>query len=180
MQNSTTQKSIKEEVLSVKHFFKLYEKEKRKYPSFLFCLNGSIKAKKRKSVDFNLFKKIVKNYLTVYFYNFYMSKGSRYFPLGGFMKKVLYDQWREPDDFRRRPDGTRMGSDGSIGLFWYMRPTRKIYYMTKLIKMAGSTSSLMKIENIYKNNNDKDLLPNFVSEIKKAQNNKTLVKCSPI
>ena len=165
-QDSTSQISTQEknskEVLSIKHFYDIFN-EKR--------------SPKKPRVSFRDFKNIVFSYLKTYFYELYLNNKPMYFFFGGNMKLVAYLPW---SDMQKRSNTNkpvlhRIGR--SIGLFWYNRPSERLYYMVKIKKLTGSTNILPKIEAMFNNNNDKDLLPIFTEEQKKGKIDKTLYRC---
>jgi len=167
------------EVLSVKYFFDMFQLEKRRYPPSLFCLGEKTRKKKPQPVPLSLYKKIILEYFKVYFYDFYMNESPIYFFLGGFLKKVIYKKWaRKMAKGKAEKKFSR--SDGAIGLYWYMRASQKMFYMVKIKKLTGSSNRLPEIENLYKDNFNKDLLPIFSSEFKRGKLNKTLYICTPI
>jgi len=106
-----------------------------------------------------------------------MRKKSIYFPLGGFMKKVRYPKWVR---FMAKGSSDKRISGGSnaIGLFWYLRGSQKMHYMVTLKKLTGSSNRIPEIEKVYNSNFNKDLLPIFSEELKKAKTNKTLYLCT--
>lgn len=166
-----------QEVFNVNHFHGLFEKEKRRYPPSFFNTDKKPRRKRKEGVSLKLFKKIILEYFKMYFFEFYMSQKAIYFPLGGFMKKVLYDKWTAFMP-KGKTEKRLVQSDGAIGLFWYRRPSRKMQYMVYLRKQQGSTNRITKMERVYKENFNKDLLPIFDSELKKHYHNNTLYLCS--
>lgn len=163
------------EVFNINFFYKKFQTEKRRYHPSLFCIGEKTKKKRKKGVSFSLYKKIVLEYLKLYFFELYMNSNPEYFPLGGFVKKVLYSKWARFQS-RGKTKKTLTVSEGAIGLFWYMRPSIKMYYMVSLKKLTGSSNRIPKIEKIFKDNFNKDLLPIFKTEIKKGSKNKTLYR----
>jgi hypothetical protein len=165
------------EVIGVKELYKKFELEKRRYSPSLFCIGTKVKKKRKEAVPLKLFKKIILEYLKLYFFDFYMSHTSSYFPLGGFLKKVTYPKWVR---YMRKGTSEKQisGGDNAIGLFWYLRPSMKMYYMVQIKKLTGSSNRLPQIEKTYNNNFNKDLLPIFKPELKKAKENKTLYLCT--
>lgn len=159
MQNLTQEKKPDREVLSIDYFYERLTK------------------KKKRRISLNLYKKIISCYLDVYFKDLYFSSGNLlYFPLGGYMKKVAYSKWVYK--MKRGSQGIQhCKSDQAIGLFWFLRPSKKMYWMTKLKKLTGIYSKLAKLDKLYSQNNDKDLLPIFTTEVKKGNRTKTLYKC---
>lgn len=161
------------EVYNIRAFYNDFQEKKRRYAPSLFCV-GQKKKGKKQEVSLIIYKKIIKEFLTVYFTDLYMNNKSIYFFLGGFIKKVAYQKWTR---FMKRgtQDKQIVGSDGkAIGLFWYHRPSQKMYYMVKLKKLTGTTNVLPQIERMYENHYNKDLLPIFDQEKKRAKETKTL------
>lgn len=170
-------RKVKTEVFSVDYFYKLFTREKRRYPPSFFCTDKKTKLIRPKSVDKKLFKKIILEYFKMYFFEVYMKQSAIYFPLGGFMKKVKYSKWNAW--MPKGKAGKKLNqSDGAIGLFWYQRASKKMAYMVMLKKLTGSSNRIPKIEEIYKTNFNKDLLPIFEQEIKKQYAQKNLYLCS--
>jgi hypothetical protein len=157
LQNNTQGKNSKLEVLNIDYFYNLFIK---KTPS------------KKKTVPLKIFKKIIRAYLRVYFYELFMSKSPMYFPLGGKMKIVTY-----PPRFHLK---NKMYIEKSFGLFWYDRIIPKFFFFVRLNKMIGKHNYIPKIQRLFKTNHDKDLLPIFIQELKKGITNKTLFRCIQI
>lgn len=176
--NKTQEKNCDLQVINIDFFYKKFLKEKRRYAPSLFCVNKTTRKKRPQSVSFNLYKKIVLEYLKIYFFSFYMNQSASYFPLGGFLKKIIYPKWAKV--MKRGAYGKKelCGGNHAIGLFWYLRPSQKMFYMVKLTKLTGSSNRLPKIEAIYKQNFDKDLLPIFTEEAKRAKKHKNLYLCT--
>lgn len=165
-QASTQGKKAKEpiEVFSIDYFYKLFLKEKKRYAPSLFSIT---KSKRKVDLPFDIYKKIVKEFFKIYFYELYFSNISSYFPWGGMIKKVRYPKWRYKN---------LNGSDGAIGLFWYQRPSKRHYYMIDTIKLTGSTNQLPIIESRFRKNNNMDLLPIFTEERYRLKNSNNLFK----
>lgn len=163
--------------VGIDYFFDIYHKDKRRYPPSFFCVSNPSKLKRKKPVDHILYRKIVLEYLKLYFFDLYSNKGGMYFPLGGFLKKVVYPKWRR---FQARGNSKPKlcETNGSIGLFWYMRPSSRMYYMIKLKKLTGSSNRLPKLEDRFKNIINKDLIPIFKPEFNEKKENKTLYLCT--
>lgn len=165
------------DVINISSFYKKFENEKRRYAPSLFCVGQKTKRKRKEPVSLSIFKKIVMEYLKIYFYDFYMKQHPVYFPLGGFMKKVTYPKW-----IRFMAKGTSAkrisGGDNAIGLFWFLRPSMKMHYLVSIKKLTGSSNRIPNIEKKYTSNFNKDLLPIFNQELKKAKTNKTLYLCT--
>lgn len=157
--------------VGIGYFFDIFDKQKRRYPPSFFCVSNPSKLIRKKPVKSLLYRKIVLEYLKFYFYDFYMKKESVYFPLGGFVKKIIYPKWRN----KKQPG---KGSDGSIGLFWYQRPSSRMFYMVKLKKLTGSSNRLPKMEQQFKNIINKDLIPIFKPEFNRKKENKSLYLCT--
>ena len=178
---TTNRKNSDVEVLGIDYFYEKFRREKRRYDPSLFCVGTKTKKKRKQEVPLSLFKKIILEYLKMYFWDVYMSPDNRsvYFPLGGFLKKVLYPKWVRR---QQRSTSDRMDSGsptGAIGLMWYLRPSPKMHYMVWLKKQAGSTNRITALEKIYCDNFNKDLLPIFKLELRKAIKSKTLHLCIP-
>jgi hypothetical protein len=169
-------KAAEMHVLSVKDFYKKFKSEKRRYHPSLFCTDKPTKLIREKEVPEKLFKKIILEYLKMYFFQFYNEQKSIYFPLGGFMKKVRYPKWNA---WMPKGKGKKqLSKNEAIGLFWYQRASKKMQYMVCLRKLTGSSNRIPKIEEFYKNNFNIDLLPIFNTEMKRQFKNKTLYLCS--
>ena len=177
VQNLIQEKNCNLETLNVSYFYKLYLKEKKKYPPSLFCINKTTKLKRPRTATFKEFKTVIYEYLKIYFFELFMNKVPMYFFLTGFMRTVTYAPWTRKQSRSNLKEKTLCYSSGAIGLFWYYRPTMKSYYFVKIKKMSGSTNMITKIEQIFKKNNNKDLLPIFTEERKKGKINKTLYRC---
>ncbi len=70
------------------------------------------------------------------------------------------------------------GGNNALGLFWFVRPSMKMYYLVSIKKLTGSSNRIPDIEKVYVNNFNKDLLPIFNQELRKAKDNKTLYLCT--
>lgn len=163
--------------IGVDHFFDLFNKEKRRYPPSFFCISKPSKLKRPKPIGHVLYKTIILEYLKIYFFNLYTNKGSMYFPLGGFLKKVVYPKWSRMQS-RGSSKKQLCEADKAIGLFWYLRPSVRMYYMVKIKKLTGSSNRLPKLESRFKNIINKDLIPIFKPELNKKKENKTLYICT--
>ena len=163
--------------IGVDHFYDIFHKEKRRYPPSFFCVSKPSKLKRKVPIDHILYKKIILEYLKQYFFDFYSTQKSIYFPLGGFMKKVVYPKWRQ---YMSKGKGEKRlsGSEGSIGLFWYQRPSSRMFYMVQIKKLTGSSNRLPKLEGRFKNIINKDLIPIFKPEINKKKETKSLYLCT--
>jgi len=178
MRNSKTiARSSDVEVINIDFFYKIFAKQKRRYHPSLFCIGTKVKRQRKKIVTLQLFKKIVKEYLKVYFYDFYMNDLPIYFPLGGLMKKVIYPKWVRYMA-KGKSEKRISGGNNSIGFFWFMRASQKMNYLVNIKKLTGTTNQIPKIENLYTSQKNKDLLPIFKQELKKAKSNKTLYLCT--
>jgi hypothetical protein len=163
--------------IGVDYFYDAFAKEKRRYPPSFFCISNPDKRKRKKPIDHILYKKIILEYLKIYFYDFYMKSGSMYFPLGGFLKKVVYPKWRR---FQGRGTSKKemCETDKAIGMFWYLRPSSRMHYMLKIKKLTGSSNRLPKMEAHFKNIINKDLIPIFKPEFNRKKENKSLYLCT--
>ena len=155
----------KYKTLSIKHFYDLFSKKR---------------TRKLRPVSLFLFKKIIKNYLSVYFHELYLESKPMYFFLGGKMKITLLASWKNYQVRGESKKKEMHQSDGAIGLFWYNKPSQRIQYMVKLKKLTGSTNMLPKIEALFNRNHNKDFLPIFTEEQRKGKKDKTLYKCIQI
>lgn len=176
-QSKTQEKNCSLEVLSIDFFYKKFAREKRRYAPSLFCVNEVTRKKRPQQVSFSLYKKIVSEYLRIYFFYFFFSEKPVYFPLGGFLKKVACQSWMRK---MKRGNGPEQicGGNKPVGLFWFLRPSAKMWYMVGIKKLTGKHNRLPKLEKTYRQNFDKDLLPIFTEEAKRARTNKTLFICT--
>lgn len=161
LQSNTQEKNSKLEVLNINHFHQKFLKEQQN----------------ENAISLKLFKKIVYEYLKIYFYELYFLRVTKYFFLGGKMKIVTYPTWVKKQRRGRSAEETLHRSERPLGLFWFLRPSRRMYFMVKLKKLTGSTNILPKIEQSFLQKFDKDLLPIFTNEQKKGRENKTLYRC---
>lgn len=177
MQKQTQEKSSDLEVLTIKYFYNLFLKEKKSYAPSLFSINKKTRKKRKRKVELKEFKKVIYAYLKIYFYELYFLKKPMYFFLGGFMKVVLYHTWTGVQRRGTKQKKEFHESEKAFGLFWYMRPTMKTHYFVKLKKLTGTTNIIPRIEKTFSQTEDKDLLPIFTEERKRAKTNKTLYRC---
>lgn len=159
-QTKTQGKNSDLRVLSIKDFHK----------RFLY--------QERKRIPLSVYKKIISEFLKIYFNELYFLKIPKYFFLGGQMKIVTYAPWSNIQKVNNKI--TNVITDRALGLFWYLRASKRMYHMVKLKKLTGSNGMIYKIEQKFKKINDKDLLPIFTMERKRAQDNKTLYRCIQI
>lgn len=175
-QTSTQEKKSKkpEQRLGVKFFYEIFKSEKKSYAVSRF---SNLK-KGKKPLPYSLYRKIIKEYFNVYLNEFYYFNDAVYFPFGGLLKKVLYNKWTDekikPNTNRKEKEYRHIGN--TIGFFWYLRPSKKMYYMVRIKKLKGSTSSLVKIEKNYLKSANKDIIPIFVEEIKKGTKHRNLFR----
>jgi len=162
----------KPEVLNIKFFFEIFNKENHKYARELFHTDHKVKRGGRQKVDKKLYKRIVLEFFKMYFFEFFSINKSLYFPFGGYIKKVVYPTWV------RFQKGRKAGGDKALGIYWYLRPSQKMYFMVELKKLTGTTNRIPVLEAHYKNSFNKDLLPIFKTELKQSKKNKTLYLCS--
>ena len=175
--NIRMHKSSDKEVLNIKDFYKTFEKRKQKYPPGYFDVNTKTKAKRKQSVSLMIFKKIIKQYLKIYFYDFYNNKLALYFPLGGWMKKVALNPFINKQQRSNKQD-VLCRSDGTIAWFWFQRPSRKIFYLVDIHKLTGSTNQIPKLEAEWLSKNDKDILPIFTQETRKFRHKNMFFICT--
>jgi hypothetical protein len=169
-QNTTPEKKYK--VLNIKHFYNLYLKEKVRHDSSLFSVGTKTKSKRKRFASYDEYCKIIRCYLEVYFYELYFRKIPSYFFLLGIIRITISSPWRA-----KGKNGKFYGSEGAFGLFWYLRPSEKSYFMVKLKKLTGKHNMIPKIENSFAKQDNKDLLPTFTEERRKALETKTLFRC---
>ena len=175
--NIKMEKSSTNKVLNIKDFHKTFEKRKLKYPPGYFAVSKKTKLKRKTLVPFTLFKTIIKQYLKFYFFDFYNNKFPIYFPLGGWMKKVLFRPFINLQK-RGNQDAQVVRSDGSIGWFWYLRPSRHVFYMVDIHKLTGSTNQIPLMEASWLAANDKDILPIFTNETRKFRHKNMFFICT--
>ena len=176
-QSKTQEQSSKLQVLNIPHFYKKYINQKNpKHRPQQFSTDEKIKLIRKRNPTLNEFKIIVKQYLTIYFYELYMNKVPSYFFLGGMMRVCVCHPW-VMNTFKKKGKTIISGSSGAFTLFWYLRPSEKINFMVKLVKLTGSSNVIPEIERIFKKHHNKDLLHIFTHERKKAFLNKTLFRC---
>lgn len=143
-----------------------YENYKRKYPPTMLGEKKGIRSVKISKL---LYKKILMEYLDIYFKEVYFLEDKTYFLYGGMFKKVLY----LPRVFKQKKTEV---IPSSIGFFWYMRGSSLFHYCVRFIKLTGTTNKLPQIEKIYKNGNDINLIPNFETVWQAHFKTKTLYK----
>lgn len=172
MQKNKTQIDDKVSV-NISHFYDIYKKEKGiKYPS-LFDLDTSSKPRK---VTFVEFKFIIKTYLTIYFKELFFDLKPKAFFFGGYLKIVRYQNWsRILKDGNTKKEKIHSGND-SLGLMWYLRPTKRFNHKFKIKKLTGSSNILPKIEKMCKRQNDIDNIPIFKTENKRLTKSKQLYR----
>jgi hypothetical protein len=177
LQNITQEKNCKPQVLNISYFYSLFLKEKKSYAPSLFCIGEKTRKKRPRKVTLQEYKKIVYEYLKIYFFELYINSSKMYFPLGGLMKIVTYSSWIRKQKRGNSKIKEYCKADKAIGLFWYSRPSRKMFWLVNIKKLTGKTNMIPKIEKIFNQNQDKDLLPIFTEERKKGKLNKTLYRC---
>lgn len=150
-----------DEVYGLDYFYDNYH---RKYPpKFL----GKKKGIRPIKIDKSLYKLILMEYLDVYFKEIYFLSGKSYFLWTGTLQKVLYRP-RTIKNIKKKIIGS------TIGFLWENRPSNLFGIFVRFIKLTGSSNRLPKIEIIYKNNHDINLIANFEDVINKSRINKTL------
>lgn len=175
-QSNQTKKSDLE-ILNIDYFFKLFLKEKKRYAPSLFSINKPVKKIRPRKITLKEYVLIVSTYLKIYFNELYLNRKTMYFFLGGFMKVVTSYNWTKMQRRGYHKEKTLHIVDKPLILFWYMRPSTKMFYMVKLKKLTGKRNAIPKIEKVFLNNFNKDLLPIFTEEQKKGRINKTLYRC---
>lgn len=175
--NIKMHKSSDKQTLGIKDFYQTFEKRNKKYPPGYFAVNSKTKAKRKKGVPLLIFRKIIKQYLKIYFYDFYNSKLPMYFPLGGWIKKVLLNPFINKQK-RSNQENVLCRSDGTIAWFWFQRPSQKIFYLVDIHKLTGSTNQIPKLEAQWLATNDKDILPIFTDETRKFRHKNMFFICT--
>jgi len=148
-----------EKTFGLAYFHSKFEK---KYPATML---GEKKGSVPKKISISLYEKILKEYLDIYFKEIYFFNGPSYFLYTGFLTKVKY----RPRVIINRGIKKVIGS--TIGFMWYQRPSELFFLCCKLKKLTGSSNRLPKIEKIYKNNFDINLIVNFEDAIEEQRIN---------
>ena len=146
-------------IFRLKYF---HSKFKNKYPPKML---GEKKGLRPKNVSLSLYQKIFMEYLDIYFKEIYFLNGPSYFLYTGLLTKVKY----RPRVIINR--GIKKIISNSIGFMWYQRPSELFFLCTKLEKLTGSSNRIPKIEKIYKNNFDINLIVNFEEAIEEQRIN---------
>lgn len=152
-QTNTQEKKSKIDRIGVEFFYNKFRKENRK-----------------DKITLSQFKIVIKTFLKVYFTEVYVTKKTYYFFLGGKMKLVLANT-------NLINKNTKKLINKSLQLFWYNRPSPKMWFMVKFTKLSGSNSALSKIERLFNQIHNKDLLTIFTKEQKRGKKQKTLFRC---
>jgi hypothetical protein len=126
---------------------------------------GEKKGVRPKRIDKSLYKKILMEYLDIYFKEIYFLEGASYFLYTGLLTKVKY----RPRVIINK--GIKKIINASIGFMWYHRPSELFFLCAKFEKLTGSTNKLPQIEKIYKNNFDVNLIVNFEDAIEEQRAN---------
>lgn len=142
------------EVFGVKYF---YEKFSIKHHPQMFEKTKNVRPRK---IPISLYKQILIQYFDIYFKEIYFFSGPSYFLYTGSLEKVRYSQKvlrNYKGSFIKKP---------TIGFMWYLRPSELFYFCCKIKKMIGSTNRIPKIEKLFKNSNDIELIVNFDDAIR--------------
>lgn len=118
-----------------------------------------------KQVSEELYRKIIMEYFDIYFKEVYFLNKPSYFLYTGILDKVLY----RPRIIKKNQKN--IIAKTTIGFMWSMRPSNLFFYCVRFIKLTGSSNRIPKIENVYKNNFDIHLIPNFEDAIKYCNEN---------
>lgn len=151
------QNKTNREVYGLKYF---YEKYNTKHVPSMFEKSKKTRPQK---IPLSLYKKILTEYLDIYFKEIYFFSGPSYFLFTGSLEKVRYSQKvlrNYKETFIKKP---------SIGFMWALRPSELFYFCCKLKKIIGSTNRLPKIEKLFKMTNDVELIVNFEDAIKENE-----------
>jgi len=147
------------EVYGLNYFLEQFDK---KYPPTMM---GEKKGIRPKKINRSLYKKILMEYLDIYFKEIYFINGPSYFLYTGMLEKVKY----RPRIIVNK--GVKKIINPSIGFMWYQRPSELFFICCKLVKLTGKTNKLPEIEILYKNNFDMNLIVNFEDAIEEQKNN---------
>ena len=134
-----------------------YENYNKKHPPGMFEKTKNVRPKK---IPISLYKQILIQYFAIYFKEIYFFSGPSYFLYTGSLEKVRYSQKvlrNYKGSFIKKP---------TTGFMWYLRPSELFYFCCKLKKMIGSTNRIPKIEKLFKNTNDIELIVNFDDAIR--------------
>ncbi len=156
------EKSNNNNRIGINYFEDLFLKRKRLYPRnyFSFPIDGR---KHKIPLPKGLFRKTIKTYLNIYFGELYYHDTPKYFPLSGLIKKVKGSRF-----FINSIRGI-IHKSRSVTWLWYLRPSISYFANVRLIKLNGSSSRVLKLDNSYKLNRDVELLPFFRSEMKEVK-----------
>jgi hypothetical protein len=119
------------------------------------------KNKADQKLSISEYKKIIKQYFNIYFYEVYFLKRPYYFFFGGKLKLGRCGNF-----IRKNAKNGKPIAGKSIGLLWYDRPSPRFWFSIDILKLTGSTNSLPKIEREWKEKNDVSLLP-LISRLRK-------------
>lgn len=158
---NTTTKNLNKTVYGIDYFYKKYQ---YRYPTSYFGDGKGLILKKK--ISKKLYKKILLEYLDIYFKEVYFKEDKVYFLYTGMFRLVLYS----PRIIKRF---VKRMVNPSIGFMWYQRPSHIFFRFVNLIRLTGSSNRIPKIEKTYKNNYDVNLIANFedvLIEYKKTQN----------
>lgn len=147
------------EVYGLNYFYSKFE---NKYPPKMI---GEKKGIRPKKISRSLYQKILLEYLDIYFKEIYFIDGPSYFLYTGGFQKVKY----RPRIIVNK--GIKKMISSSIGFMWYQRPSELFFLCCMFKKLKGSTNRLPKIEKIYKNNFDINLIVNFEEAIEEQRIN---------
>ena len=161
-------------ILYTKDFYGSYLTKHKRYPIGYFNLKLK---RKYYYVSEKLFLKIIKTYFRIYFLEFYSSKYPIYFPFGGMLQKTrsnnYYARIRNP--ITKQKELKKISN--AIRWVWYLRPSKWYFFRIEIKKLTGTTNIIPKIERVYSQENDKELLPIFTNEIHKLKEKKNLFRC---
>lgn len=165
--------------IGTEELFEEYQKKKRTYNGSFFDSKYGYNPKDKKvKIGIALFKKILLTYLQLYFWQLYMNGSSRYFFLGGLMKLTAYEKITKVKRNNKNNTKKVTQTNRSISLYWYLRPSVRMFYMVDIIKLTGSTNRIPMIERVHAKSFDKDLLPIFIDELRRDKKNKTQYLCT--
>ena len=138
-------KNSRREIINTTDIYNSFIEEKKgNFKPHLLDLNCKNKRLPKKQITRKLFALIVLQYLKIYFNDLLFNNKDSYFFLGGRMKAALLDK-------RVRVKSEHMTMDSfkdNLSLVWYLRPSRRDYYIVSLKKARGSLTLIKNFSKI--------------------------------
>lgn len=120
---------------------------------------GTLNAREKKKIPFELYFKIVKAYLTIYFTDLYYNfERPMYFFLGGMMK-ITQQRWK---------------GENYIKLFWWLKPNKNMHVNVSLKKITRSGQIISKLEKNLRERTDVALIDDQTIEYAKKRKERKL------